>query len=200
MIPSSSSSSSLTLSHTHTHTRSSLSGTTSASNREVGCMSTDCGREVSSPFINIVVLSSTNDPTTVKYNMSASNPNLEKMNALRWPAPTQATGYAFVDQPRFYVPQWGPSPHPTNVSDANNTNGYDYSNNVGGDTYIFLFHDQQVASWHASRKEFLMLTGPVRFCRCSCCCSFCRCFFFLFTFLSLCCSCLSSLSQSRPTN
>ena len=84
------------------------------------------------------------------------------MNQLNWPSPTTATGYAFVDQPRFFVPEWGPAPMPKNASqDHASTNGYDYTNDVAGDTYLFLFPDKALASWFHSRQELLTLTGPV---------------------------------------
>ena len=39
------------------------------------------------------------------------------------------------------------------------TNGYDFGNNQDGDTYVFLL-GPTIASWHASRSEFVMLAGP----------------------------------------
>ena len=39
------------------------------------------------------------------------------------------------------------------------TNGYDFGNNQDGDTYVFLL-ESTIASWHASRSEFVMLAGP----------------------------------------
>eukprot|EP01046_Picozoa_sp_COSAG06_P086677 COSAG06_NODE_33248_length_493_cov_0.649746_1_plen_80_part_00 len=38
------------------------------------------------------------------------------------------------------------------------TNGYDFSNNVDHDTYIFLL-GEDLESWHASRREFIALAG-----------------------------------------
>ena len=39
------------------------------------------------------------------------------------------------------------------------TNGYDFSNSVDGDTYIFLLGDS-LDGWYEARKDFLLLTGP----------------------------------------
>ena len=39
------------------------------------------------------------------------------------------------------------------------TNGYDFRNNIDGDTYIFLLGDD-LASWTAARGEFVKLAGP----------------------------------------
>jgi hypothetical protein len=38
------------------------------------------------------------------------------------------------------------------------TSGYDFRNNVNGDTYIFLLGDD-LDSWHDSRREFVKLAG-----------------------------------------
>ena len=41
------------------------------------------------------------------------------------------------------------------------TNGYDFTNDVPGDTYIFLLGaDGELDRWWASRAEFMTLTGP----------------------------------------
>jgi hypothetical protein len=40
------------------------------------------------------------------------------------------------------------------------TNGYDFRNNMDGDTYVFVLGNT-TDTWHASRKEFLSLSGPV---------------------------------------
>ena len=39
------------------------------------------------------------------------------------------------------------------------TNGYDFTNDVDGDAYIFLLGDD-LDGWWGSREEFLTLTGP----------------------------------------
>ncbi|EGD81222.1 hypothetical protein PTSG_11259 [Salpingoeca rosetta] len=109
---------------------------------------------------------------------------------LAWPSPMSADAFAFQDRPRFYVPPWGPTPHsgsnfgvgghrPDGHGQSlskNDTNGYDFRNNVVGDTYIFLMPRQQAHSstsstssntlpagmdaWHAGRRTLLALTGP----------------------------------------
>ena len=41
------------------------------------------------------------------------------------------------------------------------TNGYDFRNNVNGDTYIFLLGDGVgIDGWHASRRDFVKVAGP----------------------------------------
>ena len=84
------------------------------------------------------------------------------MNLLHWPSPLAAQGYAFTDRPRFTVPPWGPTPIPPGANvppGTEGTNGYDFTNDVDGDTYVFLLGDS-LESWWESRKEFLSLTGP----------------------------------------
>ena len=39
------------------------------------------------------------------------------------------------------------------------TNGYDFRNNVDGDTYIFLLGDD-IDDWHNARREFVTVAGP----------------------------------------
>mmetsp|Transcript_100953 Transcript_100953/g.301187 ORF Transcript_100953/g.301187 Transcript_100953/m.301187 type:complete len:811 (-) Transcript_100953:162-2594(-) len=93
-----------------------------------------------------------------------------RLNRLHWPSPPSAEGYpaggqahALVDFPRFFAPEWGVAPIPKgqDVEPALlETNGFDFRNNVDGDTYVFLLGDT-LQSWSASRREFLKLTGPV---------------------------------------
>ena len=67
---------------------------------------------------------------------------------------------ALVDYPRFFVPEWDVMPAPSTVDAAlAATNGYDFRNNIDGDTYIFLLGDD-LASWTAARGEFVKLAGP----------------------------------------
>ena len=88
-------------------------------------------------------------------------------NRLHWPAPLTQRSYAIVDRPRFYEPPWGATPVPKTWGGASveldpelrRTSGYDFRNNVDGDTYLFLLGDTR-ASWQASREEFIALTGP----------------------------------------
>ena len=80
-------------------------------------------------------------------------------NLLHWPAPLQRKAYGLVDSPRFFVPDWELTPAPETVApELQKTNGYDFSNDVDGDRYIFLLGDD-LASWHHSRVEFVKLAG-----------------------------------------
>jgi hypothetical protein len=81
---------------------------------------------------------------------------------LVWPSPNTAQAYAIKDYPRFYSPPWGPTPIPDSEKvdpSLVGTNGYDYTNNIDGDTYVFLL-GADIAGWHASRGEFVSLVGP----------------------------------------
>jgi hypothetical protein len=90
--------------------------------------------------------------------------NLQRArNLLHWPSPLEERAYALVDYPRFFVPQWGPTPIPEDAKvdpELRGTNGYDFTNNVEGDVYVFLLGDT-IDSWAQSRSEFLQLSGPV---------------------------------------
>jgi hypothetical protein len=87
-----------------------------------------------------------------------------KKNMLHWPSPTKAAGYAVVDSPRFSVPEWTVSPCcPPGVEISDElkaTNGYDFGNDVDGDTYVFIL-GEGLDGWNAAREEFASLTGPV---------------------------------------
>lgn len=136
-----------------------LSGSKTGSNRVLGCADESCGG-VKHPWKDITVTDLATGATT--YQLSTQQSSNTPMNQLNWPSPTTATGYAFVDEPRFFVPAWGPAPMPKNASqDHASTNGYDYTNDVAGDTYIFLFSDKELPSWFHSRQELLALTGKV---------------------------------------
>ena len=81
-------------------------------------------------------------------------------NLLHWPSPMEKKAYALVDYPRFFVPEWDLMPAPKTVAaELKDTNGFDFRNNVDGDTYIFLL-GADIASYTASRAEFVpgMLT------------------------------------------
>lgn len=83
-------------------------------------------------------------------------------NLLHWPSPLASKSYAIVDYPRFFTPEWavGPIPPSAKVDPALvETNGYDFRNNVNGDTYIFLLGDD-LDSWNNARGEFVKLAGP----------------------------------------
>ena len=84
--------------------------------------------------------------------------------ALRWPDPAQSETYAIKDFPRFFVPPWGPTPIPSAARAGVEpallpTNGYDWRNNVDGDTFVFLGL-RSPAGWAAGRQEFIALAGP----------------------------------------
>lgn len=100
---------------------------------------------------------------TVLWNGANTGPSgTVATNLLHWPSPTTATAYAFEDRPRFVVPPWGPTPIPVGTTvppELLATNGYDFTNEVDGDTYIFLLGDS-LDDWWTSRQEFLELTGP----------------------------------------
>jgi len=75
---------------------------------------------------------------------------------LHWPAPYSSAGYAVKDYPRFFMPEWKVTPQ----EDGGENNGYDFSNDVDGDTYVFLM-GKGIEGWNAARTEFFKLTGPV---------------------------------------
>lgn len=83
-------------------------------------------------------------------------------NILHWPSPLTSKAYALIDSPRFTVPEWGPTPIPRGAKldpALEPTNGYDFRNNVSGDTYIFVL-GADLSGWYHSRSEFLKLSGP----------------------------------------
>lgn len=84
-----------------------------------------------------------------------------RSSRLHWPAPLTSKAYGVVDQPRFFVPDWGCAPVPPDaeVDDALiDSNGYDYGNQVAGDTYIFVL-GSDLATYNSARKDFVELTG-----------------------------------------
>ena len=80
-----------------------------------------------------------------------------RANLLHWPSPLAAAAYALVDRPRFFAPSWGAAPAPAGAAHAD-TNGYDFTNDVAGDTYVFLLGGS-LASWQAARRAFVALAG-----------------------------------------
>eukprot|EP01047_Picozoa_sp_COSAG01_P080689 COSAG01_NODE_15786_length_1300_cov_1.204829_1_plen_433_part_11 len=85
---------------------------------------------------------------------------------LNWPSPSTngTSAYALKDYPRFFAPEWGPTPIPAGEKAKLDpatvaTNGYDYRINVDGDTYVFLLGGT-LDSWWAARSEFATLAGP----------------------------------------
>lgn len=84
-------------------------------------------------------------------------------NLLHWPNPLEVSSYAFTDFPRFTVPPWGPTPLPSGSTyppGTEQTNGYDFNNDVAGDTYVFLLGNKEMNGWWEGREAFLKLTGP----------------------------------------
>ena len=63
---------------------------------------------------------------------AARDPDTPAENLLHFPSPLAQKGYALVDWPRFYAPPWGAAPMPKGTPST--TNGYDFENNVFGDT------------------------------------------------------------------
>lgn len=93
-----------------------------------------------------------------------SSPDLRGVNnTLWWPLPLETRAVAIKDYPRFHVPAWGAAPPPPGRTVTPPalaaTNGYDFTNNVDGDTYVFLMADS-LEDWYAARRQFLRLTGP----------------------------------------
>mmetsp|Transcript_79764 Transcript_79764/g.247386 ORF Transcript_79764/g.247386 Transcript_79764/m.247386 type:complete len:853 (-) Transcript_79764:84-2642(-) len=129
--------------------------TVRAGGREVGCGSRGgCGLDATPAF------RVSDAAGNVIYDSAAGGP---AGNLLHWPEPLQAKGYAIADFPRFFAPEWGvaPIPRDAHVDPALlPTHGYDFRNNVNGDTYVFLLGDD-LAGWSAARQEFLRLSGPV---------------------------------------
>ena len=107
---------------------------------------------------NFVVTSP--DGMTVLYDAALDgNP---AANRLHWPGPLTAKGYALVDRPRFHAPPWGATPIPAGavVEPALvATNGFDFTQDVDGDTYVFLL-GETLESWQRSRLDFIALAGP----------------------------------------
>ena len=80
-----------------------------------------------------------------------------RANLLHWPSPLAAAVYALVDRPRFFAPSWGAAPAPAGAAHAD-TNGYDFTNDVAGDTYVFLLGGS-LSSWQVARRAFVALAG-----------------------------------------
>jgi len=80
-----------------------------------------------------------------------------RANLLHWPSPLATAAYALVDRPRFFAPSWGCAPAPAGAAYAD-TNGYDFANDVSGDTYLFLLGGS-LSSWQVARRAFLALAG-----------------------------------------
>ena len=144
-----------------------FSGFQPSSQREVGCADASCSGEVS-PFDTLeVFLASGVLAWSSEQHKDKTDPTYATLNYVSWPSPGAGKiGYAFEDSPRFYAPPWGPTPIPSGAKVEPNlvaTNGYDFTNNVKGDTYIFSFRGQMPRiSPHGMRpRDFLTLTGPI---------------------------------------
>ena len=120
---------------------SAYSSTVKAANRVFGCSSRGC-TAVSTPP---VLVPDTNGNTLYDSEAAKYRADSVPKNLLHWPSPSaNSPAYALVDYPRFYAPEWGAMPIPagTTVDPAlKDTNGYDFRNNVNGDTYIFLLQN-----------------------------------------------------------
>jgi len=129
---------------------SGFSHTTAAGNREVGYSTRKLGPEFKVLSLDGITLYDTNVDTW-----------RSKGNLLHWPSPLTQQSYALVDYPRFFVPEWGTVPIPSGETvdpELIRTNGYDFRNNVPGDTYVFLL-GSSLQSYQSSRSEFLRLAG-----------------------------------------
>jgi alpha-glucosidase (family GH31 glycosyl hydrolase) len=87
-----------------------------------------------------------------------SSNTVENQNLLHWPDPLTTKGYGLVDHPRIYVPPWASTPMPTGQTLHKETNGYDLSNDIDKDTYVFIL-GEDLDGWHNSRHEFVKLVG-----------------------------------------
>jgi hypothetical protein len=128
----------------------SASGTKQASDRVSG------GPFLSGPVIAASVARPNGALLWNSSDISSVGQNLE------WPSPLAAAAYAIKDFPRFYAPEWGPTPIPAGAKvdpALVATNGYDFQKNVNGDTYVFLLGDS-IEEWHGARAEFVALAGP----------------------------------------
>jgi len=120
--------------------------------RKFACSSRGC-QVARLPTVKVVV------DGAVVYDSTADK--RRSPNLLHWPSPTTQPAYALTDFPRFHVPEWATAPAPGTVDPhLAKTNGYDFSNNVNGDTYIFLL-GSTTGQWRSSREEFLHLCGQV---------------------------------------
>ena len=135
----------------------------SAKDRVAGCTSSGCA-PASRVFSEVRV---TLPDGRVAWSLSGQ-PDGTVLNNLNWPAPGTAVGYAFEDRPRFFAPEWGPTPIPDGTKvdpDLVATNGYDFRNDISGDFYIFLFPETESAggepnaAWNAARQECLGMIG-----------------------------------------
>jgi hypothetical protein len=130
----------------------------SGGDREFGCAAA-AGQCVSGVATRPQVLVTDHASGATLYNSSADAN--EHPNLLHFPPPAQTTGYLMTDFPRFFVPEWGPTPIPAAAKPALDpalvpTNGYDFTNNVNGDAYVFL---PSTEGFGAARRAFVALAG-----------------------------------------
>eukprot|EP00927_Polykrikos_kofoidii_P015618 TRINITY_DN16958_c0_g1_i1.p1 TRINITY_DN16958_c0_g1~~TRINITY_DN16958_c0_g1_i1.p1 ORF type:complete len:980 (+),score=114.21 TRINITY_DN16958_c0_g1_i1:90-2942(+) len=127
---------------------SSFTKTVQASNREIGFRFTGPLFTVKSPDGKVL------------YD-AESETHQTKSNLLHWPSPLTRESYPITDYPRFFVPAWGTVPIPDGEKvdpELVGTNGYDFRNNVAGDTYVFLL-GSDLKGYESSRAEFIKLAG-----------------------------------------
>ena len=107
---------------------------------EFGCSRRSCG---SMPSFQVTTLDG-----ALLYDTETDRNSVK--NLLHWPAPLSALSYAITDSPRFFMPEYGAVPWEvvgaSVTPDLRSTNGYDFRNNVHGDTYIFLL-GKDVDGW-----------------------------------------------------
>lgn len=85
-----------------------------------------------------------------------------------FPPPNQlGTGWVIGDGPRVIPPEWGATTMPDGALPTNHplyaTQGWDYrADRINTpDVYVFVNTNKGLESWHAIRKDFLQLTGPI---------------------------------------
>jgi len=133
-----------------------FSGLKESSNRAFGCSAKRAARcaSIASP-LNFTVSDAAG---ALLYDSAAAAPaGTPPLNLLYWPSPMSAKAYALADFPRFFTPQWGAAPAPAGSAYAE-TNGYDFSNNVAGDTYVFAL-GSTLDDYATARKAFVDLVG-----------------------------------------
>ena len=128
--------------------------TTGVGDRQFGCAS-----HAACPLSAVSFTVESKDGTKL---YDSTSQTVVASNLLHWPSPLSTPAYALVDFPRFTVPPWGPGPIPANATVEPAllpTHGYDFRNNLRGDTYVFLL-GSDLPGWSAARADALALTGP----------------------------------------
>ena len=120
------------------------------------------GTNVTTPYYSVLV---SHDGSFAVYRLGGqpmhNSATSRAGNLLHQPSPLTVDVYALEDQPRFVPPPWAPDPASSDVrTHLRPTSGYDFSNGVSEDFYIFLLGGS-LNEWWNSRAEFLQLTGPV---------------------------------------